>query len=495
VGSPGGKTFLFEPTAPCAYVALSYRWGVEVKDVGATTKSRLEVYTTSIDESSLPATLRDAITLCRGIKVQYLWVDMLCIIQDDEEDWRRESSSMHRVYSNALLTVAAHHPTWCLTGFLGEQEFGQDAWQKCFQPSISIAEVKAPERMYVRIRKRPQDKKATPLEQRGWTVQEAILPTRIVHFTGAEMAWECNERWFCECGHILGKSGTRWDDPAQPFLKTLFQDRNMGITPRYGDGNDPTGLPWTSVVVEYSRRQLTKSADKLVALSGLAQSISPSTEQNAEPSGPNDTAHRYLAGIWQHHIPMQLLWYIHDGGTKEIEPAHSRPLPYRAPTWSWASIDGFVGYSHADMIEGQTSHIRVISCLYTPESILDPYGACAAAELTIEGLFMPVQLITREGKGEHHPTFLTADWRSYHTVARASDGQTRLCLCDLPTSPPTGEREPNLLRIRRGAWTVTSVPKSMWYQASTVSKSLSTTSTTERSSITQKSISWSFKSQ
>jgi len=437
VGSLGSssETFLFEPTAPCAYVALSYRWGVEIRDVAATTKSRLESYTTSITESSLPATIRDAITLCRGIKVPYLWVDMLCIIQDDEEDWRRESSAMHLVYTNALLTVAAHHPASCLTGFLGEQEFGQHTWQRSFQPTIPMPGVKTPKRMYVRMGEPPRSKKATPLEQRGWMVQEGILPTRILHFTGAEMAWECNKRWFCECGHILGEPGT--STYGQPFLKALFKVGDEVIR-SFGDWSDLTGLPWTSVVGEYSRRHLTKSTDKLVALSGLAQSVSPVTEKNAEPNGPH-TTYKYLAGIWRDHIPMQLLWYVHSGslGATEVPAVHTQPLHYRAPTWSWASIDGSVEYNHFDLNKTQTSHIRVIGCLYSPESILSPYGACAAAQLTIEGLLMPVQLITRDGQENG---FIRAHWRSYHTLARASDGQTRNFTCDLPRIPPSGER-------------------------------------------------------
>jgi hypothetical protein len=88
VGSWNGDTdpFLIEPKDPCDYVALSYRWGVDISEVLTTTTPRLKTYGSAIQLSSLPNTIRDAIIFCRGIRAEYLWVDMLCIIQDDPED-------------------------------------------------------------------------------------------------------------------------------------------------------------------------------------------------------------------------------------------------------------------------------------------------------------------------------------------------------------------------------------------------------------------------
>jgi hypothetical protein len=115
VGSWNDDTepFLFDPKEPCAYIALSYCWGVDISEVPATTTARLEIYGSAIPLSSLPKIIRDAIIFCRGIKAEYLWVDMLCIIQDDPEDWVKEASKMHFVYSNSFLTVAIHAPTSC----------------------------------------------------------------------------------------------------------------------------------------------------------------------------------------------------------------------------------------------------------------------------------------------------------------------------------------------------------------------------------------------
>lgn len=74
------------------YAALSYCWGSpnDGKSQLCTNKDSLEARKGGIKESSMPPVLRDAIQVCRSLSVQYLWIDSLCIIQDDITDWERE---------------------------------------------------------------------------------------------------------------------------------------------------------------------------------------------------------------------------------------------------------------------------------------------------------------------------------------------------------------------------------------------------------------------
>ena len=87
---------------------------------------------------------------------------------------------------------------------------------------------------------------------------------------------------------------------------------------------------WDGIVDVYTRSSLTRQEDKLIALSGIAQEMTLLL---------ND---EYLAGLWKKNLPYQLLWSI----TKPLTDNHGdpcfRPQEYRAPTWSWASIDGHV---------------------------------------------------------------------------------------------------------------------------------------------------------
>src|SRR5271170_4131983 len=87
------------------YVALSYCWGTT--SVVRTLKSTLHEHQQALPFHRLPQTIKDVIMVSRKLGIEYIWVDALCIIQDDDEDWEREAQEMSRVYQYALLTIAA----------------------------------------------------------------------------------------------------------------------------------------------------------------------------------------------------------------------------------------------------------------------------------------------------------------------------------------------------------------------------------------------------
>jgi hypothetical protein len=72
-----------------------------------TTMETIGRFKTQIPWSHLPKTFRDAIYFIRRLGIEYVWIDSLCIIQDDREDKAREIGQMARVFSNAFLTIAA----------------------------------------------------------------------------------------------------------------------------------------------------------------------------------------------------------------------------------------------------------------------------------------------------------------------------------------------------------------------------------------------------
>lgn len=104
-----------------AYVALSYCWGASQDFV--TTCENVDVMRQGICLSTVPQTIRDAIHLTRKIRVQYLWVDALCIIQreSDLRDWKGEACKMGSYYENAIFTIAAVKATSAREGFLTTQ--------------------------------------------------------------------------------------------------------------------------------------------------------------------------------------------------------------------------------------------------------------------------------------------------------------------------------------------------------------------------------------
>ena len=117
LGDAPEKLRLVLPTAPVEYVALSYCWGHKTQST-TTTKENLDLRHRGIDASKLPRTLRDAITMTRALGLQYLWIDALCIVQDDPDDWAAEASRMAGVYSGADIVLAATNTSDCDDGFL-----------------------------------------------------------------------------------------------------------------------------------------------------------------------------------------------------------------------------------------------------------------------------------------------------------------------------------------------------------------------------------------
>jgi hypothetical protein len=130
--------FLFEPTEAVPYVCLSYCWGTDSSDVLKTTKQNLKAHYEAVRLSELPRTISDAVMLCRALKLNNLWVDSICIVQDDRESWLQDSAQMREIYSNSHLTVAAKEPASCKLGFLGEQRFGKPEWQRKILIDIPI---------------------------------------------------------------------------------------------------------------------------------------------------------------------------------------------------------------------------------------------------------------------------------------------------------------------------------------------------------------------
>jgi hypothetical protein len=151
----------------------------------------------------------------------------------------------------------------------------------------------------------------TPLAMRAWALQERLLSPRTLHFSRGQLFWECNEKVACESfPHHL-------PDDLVPRL-THVKKGSLSES-------------WNRIVKKYSGCQLSKSRDKLVAISGVIRKIVEETHEDC------------LAGLWWHNMETQLVWMV-----KEKRP---RLTLYRAPSWSWAAIDDEV-----KMWEYETDH-------------------------------------------------------------------------------------------------------------------------------------------
>lgn len=302
------------------YATLSYCWGsVQPATLTSGTVGRLSA---GIGVGDLPQTFQDAIRLTYQLGIRYLWIDSLCILQDDPKDWERESSRMSEVYENSSLTIAASRATDSREGFAGERT--QTYITLPFQAEGISGEMLAfavPPK-YVLDGTLFAHLEDEPLTERGWTLQERYLSPRTLHFCHSRICFECDHGFIME----------DYPSPAQALC-----------SPKLILGDDPARVTkeqrlrtWRRIVTEYSRRKLTVEDDKLPALGGLAAHISSDLILKDGISVPGS---RYLAGLWSDEMIRGMCWSI-----RAHRPSGVRTRKYRAPTWSWASIEGEIDY-------------------------------------------------------------------------------------------------------------------------------------------------------
>jgi hypothetical protein len=116
VGEPDGSrlSLYISNGAVTKYVALSHCWG-QVTHL-MTTPQSLEAHINGIEWTSLSQTFRDAVITTRKLGIRYLWIDSLCILQGDVQDWELESGRMADIYAGAHVVLAA---TYAPDGSIG----------------------------------------------------------------------------------------------------------------------------------------------------------------------------------------------------------------------------------------------------------------------------------------------------------------------------------------------------------------------------------------
>jgi Heterokaryon incompatibility protein (HET) len=173
------------------YIALSHRWGnPSAHRVFSTYRSNIRTLERHIDFDQLPQTFQDAVTTTRNLGVRYLWIDSLCIIQEDEEDWKAESKLMEDVFSFSYCTIAASTARGSDDGFIKPQSPRkcvrlQDSQGSTFYVCEAVDDFRS-------------DVELGDLNKRGWVFQERALSRRTIYFTKTQVYWECGKGVQCE---------------------------------------------------------------------------------------------------------------------------------------------------------------------------------------------------------------------------------------------------------------------------------------------------------
>lgn len=345
------------------YAALSYCWGKSL-NVRLTTDG-FHLFTSKgkpCDE--LPATIRDACDLCYEIGIQYIWVCSLCIIQDSEHDWLEQSSTMGDLYNSAEITISAAGSDDCSTGLYHRRapEALSTATLGWRGPGGTTGSCSVRSRMIHSGFKEPT-------ESRGWTLQETLVSKRLLTLGSFQLSWQCATGNWNESGTSLRAVDYMAEEFPCPSLHYPIPLYDGGRANLRADSRSGIGV-WGELVRTYCHRSLTLPKDKLPAISGLAKWMSRTSH----------AGDRYVAGLWWSQMPNCLLWYNQLMFPAEWEDA-MRPTTYRAPWWSWASIDSeFFDWLNTAPEE---VHARALECelSYKSDSI---FGEVQAGILTLE---------------------------------------------------------------------------------------------------------------
>lgn len=344
------------------YITLSHCWGTYQHFV---LKSEdLLDYGRGISFGKLPKTFQDAITFCVELGVYQIWIDALCIMQDDSTDWQIESAKMADISQNAYLTLAATASSNDMSG----------CFAKVKTADVVEYELAAKDYLWrphkIMVRKKLQHwgwppsgsiLAVYPLLSRGWAFQERILSPRVLHFCKEELVWECREESVCECGSLTPYPVTNPRAQAVPLglldsrtteklrsnafksafihFKRRIKTSLLHRVPRTSefnlelkDGKQwkahvwPVIANWHMIVEQYSALKLTLQPDRLPTLSGLAVRSS-------------SLLGFYLAGLWSNSLTTDLVWRV-----EKLDIDTQRSTEYIGPSWSWVSVTAPITY-------------------------------------------------------------------------------------------------------------------------------------------------------
>jgi hypothetical protein len=152
-------------------------------------KSNIEEFKRGIAYKELPSTFQHAVHITRSLGIKYLWIDSLCIIQGDPEDWAHESGLMEQVFSSAYATIAATRASGTHDGFLHPRSARRAVTMTRDNGQYYVCEA---------IDNFLQDVDHADLNNRAWVLQERALSRRTIHFTKRQTYWECGEGVRCE---------------------------------------------------------------------------------------------------------------------------------------------------------------------------------------------------------------------------------------------------------------------------------------------------------
>ncbi|KAI1390054.1 heterokaryon incompatibility protein-domain-containing protein [Hypoxylon trugodes] len=373
------------------YVALSYMWKVGPDNNFQLEKDNVASLEEphSLEVVQLPNIVADAIALCRDLGERYLWIDRLCIVQDDIVGKLDQINAMDAIYRSASFTIIGALDTRDdigLPGYAGRPRH-PSIWWPAYKPEVESQGIRCGEIMSDFIN-------PTLWNRRGWTFQERLLSRRSIFITHHQVIYECFQdeamellTWATheessgdEASGALG-SFTRGVIESEPFEYRIWGNISL--------------LDYCRWVFDYTSRQLSNRGDALNAFNGVSNVLERALNSPMLFCIPEKSMASCL--FWDCFGP-----FSHQG---EV---------YDVPSWSWVSSSKAVGYGSLDSRRSiDREFFDIVSIVYF--YFQDPNGGLRKLDVeerwvkhgvTIQELSERGELPTLSGK--HIP----AEWRT-----------------------------------------------------------------------------------
>jgi hypothetical protein len=275
----------------------------------------------------MPQNFQDVIVATRKLNLRYTWIDSLCIIQDDQNDWKIEAAKMHSVYSWAYLTVVATCSRSTHEGFLRPRYSNHE---HITMPYYSHEDGLIHGEFYLDPQFRRLESTAGSSEiafstwnSRGWTFQERMLSARLLHFCERRLCFEC-------------RCSDQTEDHLPPDYQQSFWLKGDLRRAKNWTAYLPTKEPqrtyqsWYRLIQEYTVREFTFDTDLYPAILGLVDEMKTIIKDDC------------FWGLWTGDFPRGLLWCKPHEHSPSEPVSLSKPSKTRAPSWSWISVNGSI---------------------------------------------------------------------------------------------------------------------------------------------------------
>jgi heterokaryon incompatibility protein (HET) len=433
---PGGPRVIETNGKRGRYVILSHCWGDVQHDfkLNRTNMASLQAY---VDISRMPKTFAEAAMITMRMRIRYLWIDSMCIIQPiaglDTEDWTREAPRMAEYYRQAEFTIAAsaavNSDYGCLFARPGCQFKNRrlplfqepitrkwDEWSTLMKRDTEWFPLMMPRRLSWLWQVQN-----CPLNKRAWVLQERLLSRRILHCTLQGLMWECPSLRATEVEPL----GCEFDyEVRDEGLLQLSEAMKRGpdfVTREY----------WHQVVERFSGLEISYQSDRLPALAGIAKLIQ------------EETGNEYVAGHWRESLPSSLLWFRIHGAPALPPPPSSQSSPPRptgtvsrlpdAPSWAWSSTTAQVKFTSLyetnfphRPVDGYQITAQVVDLSTKPKTPLNPFGWLSLCRLSLRCRLKRYAPSSGNLADEGFPKMKSAErssdevWQDYHPMPEDS---------------------------------------------------------------------------